>query len=263
MVDVATLEERLRKLSGARGPTGTLTATGGRVLCARDVCASLFTEISETQLARRLTFTNDRSETFGCVANAGRVLSICLPDAKPYDLQRNPSDVDADDLAAIAGHLRAFARNVLHLEVRSERMDHAAQTRHGGLSAQPLFDLLATVADLDGDQACPLVTFTEQCGGLVDALVVLEAGEFPIAYGEAALMEALKAQALAERVSEEPGVDANADMSDDIGCMIYSGHPKHGRSVFCAMQSGALVLASFQYNDLGAIIALWQECLRS
>lgn len=262
MADLVTLQERLRKLSDASGPSRGRMGAGGRVLSVRDARASLVAEISETQLARRLTFTNDRTETFVCVANAGRVLSICLSDARPYDLPRNPKDMDADDLAAIAGHLRAFARDVLHLEVLSERMDHPAQTRHGGLSAQPLFDLLATVEGAEEDQACPLVTFTEQCGNLVDALVVLEAGEFPIAYGEPAVMEALKAQATAEQVSEEPGGDASAGMPDALGCMIYSGHPKHGRSVFCAMQSGALVLASFQYKDIGAIIALWQGCLR-
>lgn len=262
MGDVATLQQRLRKLSGLHDTVGRPLVAGGRVLCARDVCASLVAEISETQLARYLTFINERSETFACVANGGRVLSIRLADTKTCDLPRAPSDLDPQDISAIAGHLRMFARDIHHLEVRSERVDQAAQSRHGGLSAQTFFDLLATVEGPAAEQISPLVTFTEQCGGLVDALVVLEDGEFPIAQGEPVLVDALKAQAMAEQLPEDPVRGNGAEMSGALGCMIYSGHPMQGRSVFCATQSGALVLSAFQYAKLEAVISLWQKCLR-
>ena len=262
MFDVAVLRSRMRSLSGPQQPI----LHAGRVLDIENPYASLIAEIEETQLPRILVFTNDRAESISCFVRAGRLLSVeHLNASNIRSLPEETCAPNADQISdpdEIQSFLRRFLSNVSQLIVYSLRSEFGGALDHEDGCQLSLSEVLGTQIDKESSLTSALLLFSQRCSSLVDACVVLHGEEFHTVQGDPDLVDPLRALAKAEASAITVPKDIGADPVGVPECAIYSGHPSGGRSVFCAKQSHILLLASCRYDQVGALVELWQDCLR-
>ena len=259
MSEVKILRSRLRRLVD---PQPAITSAG-RGLGVRDPRASVIAAIEETQLPRRLVFTNDRGEALSCLVRSGRLMGVEYFDApgnsRVSDVSGRPNVQPALSHEHAIKAVGRFLAGINRLVVRSERFEFEGMQQHS--ESYPLSLLSALRHEDDALVQTPISEFADRCRPLVDAFVMLAGGEFQAQHGDPALTQSLKSLALAEEVNIQNASQIEAKQSSALGCAIYSGHPSGGRSVFCATQSGGLFLAACEHAKTVELIALWQECL--
>ena len=255
--NVSMLLSRLQALSRPQ----PAIVSNGPILGADDPRENLITRIAETQLPRRLVFTNERSEAISFFVNRGRLLGVeytaCTGENRFYKPARTEAPHQAVRAERVAEALERFLDSTACITVRSQRFDLNILQNHEERDPSALLD----IGKRDAIQPSHLAALSDQFRMHVEALVVWKSGEFQVLWGDPSLLNSLKSLAAEEEASHDGQASIGSEDTPKPGCAIYSGHPAGGRSVFCATQSGAILLALCKYEKTTELISLWQSYL--
>ena len=255
--DVSVLFSRLQALSRPQ----SAIVSSGPILGTDDPRENLIAKIAETQLPRRLIFTNDRSEAISFFANGGRLMGVeytaCSGENRFYRAARTETPNQAVRAEPVAEALERFLGSTARITVRSQRFDLNTFQNHEERDPPASLD----IGKREAIQPSPLAAFSDQFRTQVEALVVWKGGEFQVPWGDPSLLNSLKSLATEEGASHDEQDCIGSEDTPKPACAIYSGHPAGGRSVFCATQSGAILLALCKYEKTTELISLWQSYL--
>ena len=259
--DVSVLVSRLHSLSCAQ----SLNFREKCPLSMDDPRASLIAKIEETQLPRRLVFTNDRAGKISFFVNGGRLLGVeyftSLGKTRFYKPSGTGDPRRVVCTVPVAEALERFFRKANQPTVRSYRFDPNELQDDEECDLPAILDISRVLSEADAIPLSPLAAFSDQCRVLAEALVVLKDGEFQVLWGDPGLLEPLKSLAMEEGAKHIEQTRIVSEDMPETACAIYSGHPSGGRSVFCATQSGAILLALCPYEKSTELITLWQSHL--
>lgn len=259
--DISVLFSRLQALSRPQ----SAIVSSGPILGADDPRENLVAKIAETQLPRRLIFTNDRLEAISFFVNRGRLLGVeytaCSGENRFYKAARTETPHQAVRAEPVAEALERFLDSTARITVRSQRFDLSTFQNHEERAPPALHETSGDIGESEAIQPSPLAAFSDQFRTHVEALVVWKGGEFQVLWGDPSLLNSLKSLAAEEGASHDEQDCIGSEDTPKPACAIYSGHPAGGRSVFCATQSGAILLALCKYEKTTELIALWKSYL--
>ena len=260
-LDVVVLVSRLQALSGPQ----PVAVSNEHILGVDDPRAWLIAKIAETQLPRRLIFTNDRSEIISFFVSKARLLGVeytsCSGENHFHKAARIEPPHQVVRAEPFAEALGRFLDSTDRITVRSQRFDLNSFQNHAARTSPALLDTSSFRGKSEAIQPSPLVAFSDQFSTHVEALVVWKGGEFQVLWGDTRLLNSLKSLAAEEGANHNDQAYIESEDTPTPACAIYSGHPAGGRSVFCAAQSGAILLALCKYEKTTELIALWKSYL--
>lgn len=264
MSDIETLHNRLHRLVHGDNPTSgkirDLMHPGS--LSVRHAMRS---EIAETQLLRRMVFRNDRDEEISLEVASGRVLRVSHPvsdhlrENLPEALTQSIFQSTEAEVLQLIEALQAFAFEAKKLSVETQIIRHNTSMPDVGI---PVDDLLQ-VSDTP-EQRMPkqlsinsLEAFLQDCAPISSAALLMTGDRCVLECGSEGHLDALKALALAERVSNDTHPQPQDDPGPPGQCVIYTGHPQGGQTVLCASQIPHLAFLSFHNDMLDAVLGFW------
>ncbi|PVZ47304.1 hypothetical protein [Thalassobacter stenotrophicus] len=183
--------------------------------------------------------------------------TACSGENRSYKAARTETPHQAVRAEPVAEALERFLDSTARITVRSQRFDLSTFQNHEERNPPALPD----IGMREATQASPLAAFSDQFRTQVEALVVWKSGEFQVLWGDPSLLNSLKSLAAEEGASHDEQDCIGSEDTPKPACAIYSGHPAGGRSVFCATQSGAILLALCKYEKTTELIALWKSYL--
>lgn len=209
-------------------------------------------EVAETQLPRRLTFSDAKGRQLTLLVTAGRVLCGAEPTSTAL-LEGHVSSVAfmsgrrVDDQSAIVRVTQAFAAQTDRIEVHStyDPMAEAQAAQGFELDAQAVTPA-GTDEEAPGVEETTLTDIIRLCEANAAAGLVTQDGQASYSFGSEADVSLL--EALAQKEALQPS------QTEGPRCVIYASHPKEGRAVLCASQGNTLGLLSFRLNALRRLL---------
>lgn len=264
MADIDYLRGRLARLTDPPEPVSGLS----RVLCrahSPDLWNALLQEISETQLARTVTFSNERAEELVLHLKAGRVAKLVAApqiSGEPLDIIGRPlSGADQSQRESFGLILQKFLQDASALWVQSSLdVPQIAPAVTGicpkecyakGLTRDALGDGATARADLLG--------FLNLCGDIATAWICVQGGEIQDSYGAAATLLKLNVLVQGEIGKESPPPARAAPSAAQGLCVIICGQGESGDAILSCRSGDAMAFLSFPAQHVAEVVSNWNH----